>query len=90
MAHLKVSSLSAYHLSQEEELAGRKLTPENTFVIQNHISELSEEKLALKYDPLQPMWFVQREAELQGQIGILKMLLGLSESAHLNLSPDQE
>jgi hypothetical protein len=90
MAQLKLSSLSSYNLSPEEQLAGHKLTPENTYVIQNHICELSEEKLALKYDPSQPMWFVQREAELQGQIGILKMLLGLSESAHLNLSPDQE
>lgn len=65
--------ISAYSFS----LASRQL-------IQNLICEAAEEKVKLTYDPAEPMKFVQREAELQGQIGILTMLLtGYNDNVEL-------
>lgn len=81
MAYILPSSFSTYHLTDEELTRGQILTSENLQVIQNLISSAAEEKLNLKYDPLNTMAFVQREAELQGQIGILKMLVELSAAA---------
>lgn len=49
-------------------------------VIQNLICQAALEKVSLTYDPLNSMAFVQREAELQGQIGILEFLLTQAES----------
>ena len=56
-------------------------------VIQNYICDAAEERLALKFDPAKPMEFAQREAEIQGQIGILKLLCELSQisSPSINL-----
>ena len=48
--------------------------------MQNLISAAAEEKLGLTFDPTNPNPFIQREAELTGQIGILRMLIELSRS----------
>jgi hypothetical protein len=42
------------------------------------IADIAEEKLALKFTPNDVLTFTQQEAELAGQIGILKHLLDLS------------
>lgn len=81
MAHLIPTTFTKYHLTQEEQTNGQTLTTNNVYVIQNLICAAAEERLGLKFDPSNPLEFAQREAELQGQIGILRMLL---ES---NLSP---
>jgi len=75
MASLASSLFTRYNLSEEEQLAGQQLTISNIQVIQNHICTLAEEKTTLKFDVLNQMAYVQREAELQGQIAILQMLL---------------
>jgi hypothetical protein len=81
------NSFTRYSLTSEELQRGQILTPENSYVIQNLISDIAEEKLSLKYDPQNPIDFAQREAELQGQLGILKMLLELSYSAQFPSQP---
>ena len=78
MAHPIPSTFTRYSLTQEEESAGQQLTTANLYMIQNLICDAAEEKLALKFDPLNPLVFAQREAELQGQIGILKLLVELA------------
>lgn len=95
MSTLVPNSFSTYSLTAEELAVGSQLTELNLRVIQNLISESAEEKLALKYDPQNPLAFVQREAELQGQIGVLKYLVAqhqenLSHNLQLNLNSEGE
>ena len=78
MATLAQSSFTRYTLGKGEQIAGESLTPETAYVLQNLICDAAEEKLNLKLDPTNPMQFAQREAELQGQIGILKYILAQS------------
>ena len=95
MSTLVPNSFSTYSLTAEELAVGSQLTELNLRVIQSLISESAEEKLALKYDPQNPLAFVQREAELQGQIGVLKYLVAqhqenLSHNLQLNLNSEGE
>lgn len=71
------STFIKYNLSETERKAGSVFSTEQRAVIQNIIADTAEEKIALTYDPNQPLQFAQREAELTGQIGILKYLLEL-------------
>lgn len=81
MSYILPSTFTRYQLTPEEQLNGQILNTDNLQVIQNYICDAAEEKLALKYDPEHPMLFAQREAELQGQIGILKLLVELASQA---------
>jgi hypothetical protein len=81
MSYILPSTFTRYSLSPEEQVSGQALTSDNLHVIQNLICDAAEEKLSLKFDPLNPLVFAQREAELQGQIGILKLLVELSSSS---------
>ena len=75
----QVNSLfTKYEFSQQEFVSASHFTDDNRKLIQNEICKIAEEKVALQYDPLNPVQFAQREAELQGQIGILRYLLELS------------
>lgn len=71
------SSYLRYELTEPEIKAGSVFTLNQRAVIQNLIADAAEEKLALTFDPDKPLQFAQREAELTGQIGILKYLLDL-------------
>jgi hypothetical protein len=71
------SSFIKYNLTPSEYLEGCKFNLMQKSVIQNLISEIAEEKITLKFDPLTPSIFLQREAELAGQLSILKYLLDL-------------
>jgi len=81
MAYPIPSTFTRYQLTPEEIASGQALTTNNLYLIQNLICDAAEEKLSLKYDPSHPMEFAQREAELQGQIGILKLLVELSSQS---------
>lgn len=86
-----VNTFFSYQLTEDQKRVGAQLTPENNYVIQNHISDLAEEKLNLVFTPNDPMAFALRNAELQGQIDILKMLVEVSASAHFQQTHlDQE
>lgn len=80
MSHILPSTFTRYYLTPEEITTGQHLTTQNLQLLQNYIVDAAEEKLALKFDPSNPLAFAQREAELQGQIGILKMLVELASS----------
>ena len=83
MAHPINSTFTRFKLTPEEQVNGQTLTQNNLYVLQNLICDIAEEKLSLKLDPLNPLVFTQREAELQGQLGILKMLVEISQSSTL-------
>lgn len=74
------SSFVKYTLTESERKAGSHFAPEQKAVIQNMIADIAEEKISLTYDPDHPLQFTQREAELTGQIGILKYLLELHKT----------
>ena len=78
MSHLLPSSFSRYSFTPEDQLTAQTLTTLNLQHLQNLICAAAEEKLALKFDPVNPLSYAQREAELQGQIGILKYLVELA------------
>lgn len=72
-------SFSRYHLSETENNQGGSFNDYQLAYLQNLIADCAEEKLNLKYDPEKPHTFQQREAELTGQIGILRYLIQTSE-----------
>ena len=75
MAQLKTTLFTRYTLTDEEELAGIQYTTEQRMFMQNIIADSAEEKVRLTFDPTNPNSFIQREAELQGVIGVLTALL---------------
>ena len=85
MAYPIPSTFTRYHLTPEEQENGQNLTTNNIYVIQNLICAAAEERLGLTYDPSRPLEFAQREAELQGQIGILRMLLEMSSTPTITI-----
>lgn len=61
--------------TEEEELSSVAFSLSQRQMMQSLICDAAEEKVRLMYDPHNPSSFLQREAELQGQIGILTILL---------------
>lgn len=83
------SSFFSFKLTEQEIAAGSSYSTEQRAFIQNLISEAAEEKVALTYDPHNPLRFTQQEAELQGKIGILKYMLSLNPPVvHNSESPE--
>lgn len=74
------SSFLSYELTEDEMREGSTFSISQRAVIQNQIAAIAEEKIALTFDPSNPLVFTQREAELTGQIGILKYLLELEST----------
>ena len=75
------NSFTSYALTPEEFKEGSVLNHNQLMCIQNQIAQLAEQKLSLKYNPANPMEFLQMEAELQGGLNALRYLLTLSENA---------
>lgn len=94
MATMQINEFTSWNLTAYEFKIGSILNELNVQVIQNEISRLASEKLNLLYDTTNPMKYLQREAEITGQIGILQYLLAQSEAAlnevKLNLDKDGE
>lgn len=81
MSHLLPSTFSRYYLGAEEQVQAETLTSLNLQSIQNLLCDCAEAKVNLKFDPLHTGDFLQKEAELQGQIGILRLLIDQSAIA---------
>lgn len=82
MAHLEVNSFSQWKLADEEIPFAYMFNDLNVKALQNEIAIAAHEKLALTFDPQNPIRFAQQEAELAGKIGILQYLLAQSAAAH--------
>jgi len=82
MAKIVPSPFCGIEFSGQEELwQSQILLHSQRQWIQYLISLSAMERLALTYDPSQPLVFAQQEAELKGKIGILQHLLDCSDSA---------
>lgn len=83
------SSFISFNLTPAQVVAGSTFTSDQRAVIQNMISDIAEEKITLTFDPTNPNVFIQRDAELMGQLGILKYLLSLESTMQLNNQPEE-
>jgi hypothetical protein len=82
MARLIQNRFSSWELDETEKQQAAMFTDLQTKHIQNIICEAATEKSSLTFDPQNPLQFTQKEAELQGQIGILEYLLAMSTEAY--------
>ena len=78
MARVIPNIFTSYVLTPDELKSGQSLSLVQIRVMQNLMSEAAQERVNLIYDPLNPLLFVQRDAELKGQIGILTYLINYS------------
>ena len=75
------TSMTRYEMTEAEEDRCHLLNSDNIAAIQNMIADISEKKLALPFTPNDLMSYTQQEAELAGQLVILRYLLERSETA---------
>ena len=75
------SMFTKYEFTSAELMDASKLTLMQEAKLQTQLATLVEEKLLLTYDTNNSLTYVQREAELQGQIRILQSLLNESQAA---------
>lgn len=75
MAQVIPNQFTTYELSPREQAEGKQLNINQRCVIQNRLSAFAQEKLAWTFDPRNPEVCMQREAELQGQIRLLQLML---------------
>lgn len=75
MATVRINYFTAYDLTPEELTAGQSYSTVQLQVLQNLLSMAAHQRINLKYDPLNPLNFVQLDAELKGQISILSGLI---------------
>ncbi len=83
---LRPNTFTSYNLTDEDELQGSIMTITQLQVLQNELSSLAEEKLALMFDPEHPMVFMQQEAHAKGKIEMVQFLIEKSESSAINLA----
>lgn len=81
MSQLISNSFTQYLLTEQEQIVGCALNQEQTMLIQNDLSLISQQKLQLEVDPNNYAAYVQQEAFLAGQIKILSHLLDRSEAS---------
>lgn len=79
MPRRKPTGFDSYSFNEDELKAATRLMPLQKQLYQTLAADAAIEKAMLKFDPQNPLVFTQREAELQGQIGILLHLVALSE-----------
>lgn len=90
MARLIPNRFSSWELDSQEKLQASMLTDLQTKHIQNLICVAALEKSSLTFDPQNPLQFTQKEAELQGQIGILEYLLVVSTEAYNQVNSESQ
>jgi len=72
------NEFSSYELTDEEALQGAIFTITQKQCLQNQLSQLAGEKLALEFDVNSPNKFIQDDAFKKGQLDIIKYLLDCS------------
>lgn len=90
MATAKQNSFTSYDLTEAETLSGSLLSETNLYLIQNQISAIAEQKLALTVTPTELSAFLQQEAYLSGQMDALKYLVDLNDQTRQNLTLDNQ
>ena len=72
------TTFQTHKLSAADLVNGSILSPLQAMVIQNQIALYAQDRLNLTLDPTNVSAFIQREAELKGQISALQFLLNVS------------
>lgn len=85
MPSQKISQFTQYSFAEVELLNAQVLSPLQRCYIQTLLGEYSEQRLTINFDSTNPIQFAQQEAEIKGQIGILKLLLEQSDLAEAAL-----
>lgn len=80
MAALIPNAFCTYLLTDDEQASGTILTVLQQQVLQNRVSQIAEQKLALVFDKSDPLEFGIQVAYLDGQIRIMQFLLQESEA----------
>lgn len=86
MAKVIEGVFTRYEFTEDEAKQAVNFTELQRQFIQNEIAIAAESKIALTFDPLNPVSFAQQEAELSGKIGVLSYLLELSK---VNATPQE-
>jgi hypothetical protein len=80
---LTPSRFTFYTLSPQEASQAAVFTSLNIAHLSNIRAQAAEDKLNLTYDPLNPIAFAQREAELHGVISTIDNLINEHEAAQI-------
>lgn len=83
MAKSIINQFSSYELTEQEQLSGTILTFEQKMVLQNQLSMISSEKLALIANPNNYSEYIQQEAYKAGQITAIQYMLDCSTASEL-------
>jgi len=86
MSQMIANSFVSYALTTAEEQAGTILSQPQKMVLQNKLCQLAETKLRLTFDPDNIQKYLQEEAELQGQLGILTWIFESSSQVEAQLA----
>jgi hypothetical protein len=90
MPTLQPSTFCTYEFAPAELLQAQILSPLQAMWIQSVIADVAEERFRLPFDPAKPLEYAQAEADLKGQVTILKYILECSKAAEAELrSPAQ-
>lgn len=82
---MQPNSFTSYDLTEREVLEGSVLSITQKQLIQNDLSQVAEQLLALTVDPKDPRDFAQQHSFLTGQMGVLRMLLLRSNESERQL-----
>lgn len=72
---------TSYKLTQLEEITGTILTHTQVAVLSNKLANIATSKLALRFNPINPLEFAQAEAYERGQMDVIQWLLDSSVAA---------
>jgi hypothetical protein len=75
-----IDKFSSFQLTSEEQISGSIYSLVQLQVLQNLLSESAHSRIALNYDPLNPVDFAQQEAFLKGKIELLSYLIENSQA----------
>lgn len=79
MAVAAENEFCEYNLTEEEQIEASILSPLQVMNIKNKIAMYTRERIAIKFDPLNPILFAQQEAAIKGSLEVLNYLLAESQ-----------
>lgn len=85
MAEVVPNVFTSYNLSDEETLGGSILNISQKQILQNELSQIAEQLLALTFDPANPIDFAQQHSYLSGQMSMLRIQLLRSDESEKTL-----
>ena len=83
-----IDKFSSFQLTPEEYSSGSIYSLPQLQVLQNLLSEAAHARIALDYDPLNPVDFAQQEAFLKGKISLLSYLIENSAAVEVGVRED--